>query len=128
MPDSELSPFSFASKEGRGLDRWETWTPVFTSLTVVGATAYSGRYRFVGHKLEFQVQFSAATSVASVAGTTYLALPTAAKGLAGHAVMTDATSKQAVGSCHIDVTNSRVYLPTQLASGDVFNLAGWCET
>ncbi len=103
------------------------FTPVFGSLTVVGATTYSGRMYFTGSVMFFQVQFSAATSIASVAGTSYLTLPFTAKGLSGNAVMTDSTTNIAVGVCHVDVPNSRVYLPTRTASGDVFNLSGWAE-
>lgn len=100
---------------------------MFGSLTVVGATSYSGRYRIVGRQLFFEVQFSAATSIASVAGTDYLTLPVAAKGLAGHAVMSNDTTNVAVGNCHLDVATSRCYLPAQAASGNTFNLAGWYE-
>lgn len=117
--------FSYLNIQGR--DAWQTFTPVFGALTVVGATSYSGRYRMVGRQCQFQVQFSAATSIASVAGTDYLTLPFTAVGLAGMAVMTDTTTNIAVGTCHLDVATSRCYLPTRTASADVFNLAGWFE-
>jgi hypothetical protein len=110
-----------------GVDRWMDFTVAFGSLTVVGATSYAGRLRFLGRKCEFQVKFSAATSIASTAGTDYLTLPVPAKGVAGMAVMSNDTTNIAVGVCHVDVTNSRCYLPTQLASGNVFTLAGWFE-
>jgi hypothetical protein len=118
---------SFAYRDLHGIDRWEEFTPVFGSLTVVGDTSYSGRYRIVGRSLQFQVQFSAATSIASTAGTDYFTLPAAAKGLAGMAVMLNKTTNIAVGVCVIDVANSRCYLPTQGASGNVFLLAGHYE-
>ena len=118
---------SFAWQELIGQDGWDTFVPAFTSLTVVGATNYSGRQRYVGRKCEFQVKFSAATSVASTAGTTYLALPITSAGLAGIASMTDDTAKTAVGMCHIDATNSRCYLPSQSASGHVFTICGSYE-
>lgn len=117
----------FAWRDLLDVDRWESFTPLFGSLTVVGATSYTGRYRFVGKQLQFQVKFSAATSVASTAGTDYLTLPVAAKGVAGIATMTDDTSNIAVGVCHIDVSTSRCYLPTQGASAHVFNLCGSYE-
>ena len=117
----------FAYRDLLSIDRWESFTLAFTSLTVVGATTYTGRYRFVGAQCFFQAQFSAATSVASTAGTTYLALPRAAQGVAGIATMTNGTTKVAVGTCHIDVTNSRCYPPTQGASGNTFTIAGWFE-
>ena len=125
--DKTIDPSSFAYDNLIGQDQWKAFTPVFGSLTVVGATTYSGRYRFVGKKLEFQVKFLAATSIASVAGTDYFTLPIAAKGLTGMAVMTNDTSNVAVGTCHIDVATSRCYLPAQVASGNTFNLAGWYE-
>jgi len=112
----------FAWRDLLGQDGWQTFTPVFGSLTVVGATSYSGRFRIVGRSLEFQVKFSAATSIASVAGTDYLNLPIPAIGLTGIGVMTNDTSNVAVGLCHIDVATSRCYLPAQLASGNTFNL------
>ena len=118
---------SFAYRDIKGQDVWTSFSPVFGSLTVVGATSYSGRYRIVGRKLEFQVQLSAATSIASVAGTDYLNLPATAKGLAGMAVMTNDTTNVAVGVCHIDISTSRCYLPTQVASGNTFKLCGWYE-
>lgn len=118
---------SFAFRDLTGQDKWEAFTPVFGSLTVVGATSYTGRYRKVGRSVEFQVSFSAATSIASVAGTDYLTLPITAKGLAGIAVMTNATTNVAVGVCHIDTTNSKCYLPAQVASGNTFTICGSFE-
>jgi len=118
---------SFAYRDIKGQDVWVKFTPVFGSLTVIGATSYSGRYRIVGRKLEFQVQFSAATSIASVAGTDYLNLPATANGLAGMAVMTNDTTNVSVGVCHLDVATSRCYLPAQVASGNTFKLCGWYE-
>jgi hypothetical protein len=122
-----VDPKSFAFRDLTGIDRWAAFTPTFGSLTVIGATSYTGRLRVVGRKVEFQVKFSAATSIASVAGTDYLSLPIAAGGVAGMAVMTNDTSNVAVGTCHVDVTTSRAYLPTQVASANTFTLAGWYE-
>lgn len=126
----EIDPNSFAFLNAIGEDRWAEFTPVFGSLTVVGALAYYGRHRFVGRKYEFQVKFSAATSIASAAGTDYLTLPVVAVGYAGMATMTNSTTNVAVGVCHVKVTAGaagRVYLPAQVASANVFLIAGWCE-
>ena len=123
----ELAKDSFSWRDLVSQDTWNTFTPVFGSLTVIGATSYSGRYRFVGRKCEFQVKFSAATSIASTAGTDYLTLPFTALGLSGMATMTNDTTNIAVGTCHLDVATSRCYLPTQVASGNTFNLTGWFE-
>ena len=123
----EIDRGSFAYTDLLGQNKWNTWTPVFGSLTVIGATSYSGRLRVVGQQCDIEVKFSAATSIASVAGTDYLTLPIAAKGLAGIATMTNQTTNIAVGTCHIDVANSRLYLPTQTASANIFNLCGSYE-
>lgn len=129
LDDLQIKEQSFAYRDLLGIDRWDSFTPVFGSLTFVGALTVSGRYRIVGEQLQFQVQFSAATSIASAAGTDYLTLPVAAKGLSGIATMTNFTTKVAVGVCHIDVTatTSRCYLPAQVASGNVFNICGSYE-
>ena len=105
-----------------GLDKWTNFTPVFGSLTVVGATTYTGRFRISGASVEVQVSFLAATSITSIAGTDYFTLPIAAKGLSGFGVMTNNTTNAAVGLCHLDVTTGRCYLPAQAASGDTFTL------
>ena len=126
LPD-HLNEAGFAHRDLIGQDRWESFTPVFGSLTVVGATTYSGRYRIVGKSVQFQVSFSAATSIASVAGTDYLTLPIAAKGLSGICTMTNDSTNVAVGLCHVDVTTSRCYLPAQIASGNTFLLCGSYE-
>jgi 2-methylcitrate dehydratase PrpD len=120
---------NFAYRDMVGQDRWDAFTPVFGSLTVIGATSYTGRLRVVGKMCEFQVQFSAVTSIESVAGTDYLTLPipAATAGIAGLATMTNNTTNVAVGVGHIDVATSRCYLPSQVASADVFTLAGSYE-
>lgn len=125
--DQQIDLKSFGYRDLLSIDRWESFTPVFGSLTVIGATSYSGRYRIVGRQCQFQVQFSAATSIASAAGTDYLTLPIAAKGLAGIATMTNDTTNIAVGVCHVDTATSRCYLPTQGASANVFTLCGSYE-
>ena len=125
--DVTLDDSSFSYNDVQGKDRWRIWTPVFGSLTVVGATTYVGRYRIIGKQCQFQVKFSAATSIASVAGTDYLNLPFTAMGLTGMATMSNDTSNVAVGICHIEVATSKCYLPAQVASGNTFNLCGSFE-
>ena len=127
LDNQTLSRYSFSFRDIIGQDKWTEFTPVFGSLTIVGDPSYLGRYRIVGRQCQFQVQFSAATSIASSAGTDYLTLPIASAGYAGMAVMTDDTAKAAVGVCHIDAANSACYLPSQSASGNTFTLAGWFE-
>lgn len=127
--EEELNKTGFTWRDIFGKDRWEAFTPTFGSLTVVGATTYYGRLRAVGRQIFFQVQFSAATSIASTAGTDYLTLPITAnsQGLAGMATMMNLTTNIAVGVCVIAPSTSRCYLPTQVASADVFTIAGWYE-
>ena len=127
LQDATLDQSAFAYRDILGQDKLTAWTPVFGSLTIVGAPNYTGRFRIVGRSLQFQVQFSAATSIASAAGTDYLTLPVAAAGLAGIATMTNDTSNVAVGTCHVNVKTSRCYLPAQEASANVFNLCGSYE-
>lgn len=127
IDDDQIDRKSFAWNDLVGMSRWTDWTPVFGSLTVVGATSYFGRYRVIGRALEFEVKFSAATSIASTAGTDYLNLPIPAVGYSGISVMTNSSTNIAVGVCHISVSSSRCYLPTQGASASVFNLCGSYE-
>ena len=129
LDDKLIDQTSFSWRDIQGQDRWETFTPVFGSLTVVGATNYAGRMRRVGAQIFFQVKFSAATSIASVAGTDYLTLPITANvaSFSGAGTMTNDTTNVAVGVCHIDPATSRCYLPTQVASGNTFTLSGWYE-
>lgn len=126
--DKTISEKSFAIRDLLDIDRWDPFQ-VTASLTVVGMPTYVGRYRFVGKQCFFQISAVAATSIASTAGTHYFSLPTAAKGLGGQATMTNATSKIAVGDCHIDtsVSPARAYVPTQAPSGNTFIIAGWYE-
>lgn len=125
LPNIDTASFSY--RDIIGQDSWAVFTPVFGSLTVIGATTYTGRYRIVGRQCQFQVSFLAATSIASVAGVDYLTLPVAAKGIAGMCVMSNDTTNIAVGTCHVDVATSRCYLPTQGASGNTFLLCGSYE-
>ena len=117
---------SFAYRDLLGLDQWDTFT-VSATITVVGTATYSGRYRIAGKRCEFQISAVATTSIATTAGTSYFSLPIAAKGIGGMATMTNDTTNVAVGVCHIDVATSRCYLPTQSASANTFNVAGWFE-
>lgn len=126
LDDLQIDTTSFAYADLLGQDRWLPFTPTF-SLTVVGTPTYTGRFKIVGNTMYFQVSAVATTSIASTAGTHYLTLPRTAKGLGGAAAMTDNTTNIAVGTCHIDVATSRCYLPSQVASGDTFIIAGWFE-
>lgn len=126
LQNKTIDTTSFAYRDLLSVDRWESFTPTF-SLTVVDTPTYTGRFRIQGRQCEFQVKIVPGTSIASTAGTSYMNLPVPANGIAGMAAMTNATTGIAVGLCHIDVSNSRCYLPAQTASGNAFQLAGWYE-
>lgn len=117
----------FAWRDLIGQDRWTTWDPSRTGWTDVGTPTVSGRYRLNGRKCEFQVQVVPSTTVATTAGTSYIGLPVPAAGIAGDGSMVNIATMIAVGSCAFDVTNSRVYVPTQTAIGNTLTIAGWYE-
>jgi hypothetical protein len=125
--DSQTDQKSFASLDLVGQDAWTVFTPSFTSLTLVGAPTYTGRFHIVGKQCWFQVNLLAATSIASTAGTTYMTLPINAHGLGGQATLTNLTTNVAVGVGVIDAVNGRCYPPSQTASGNTFSLCGWFE-
>ena len=122
----DLDPRSFAYRDLLGVDQWDSFT-VSASLTVVGTPTYTGRYRIVGKQCFFQVSLVASTSIASTAGTHYVSLPIAAKGIGGMATMSNDTTNIAVGVCHVDVTDSHCYLPALVASGNTFHVVGFYE-
>lgn len=125
--DVEIAQQSFAYADLIGRDKWQSFSTAFTGLTVVGAATSSGRFRIVGKSAEFQAQLSAATSISSTAGVTYMTLPISAKGLAGFGAMTNMSASTTVGLCHIDVISSRCYTPTQAASANTFTIFGQYE-
>lgn len=119
----EESSFSF--RDLLSVDRWIPWTPVRTSWTDVGTPTVTATLRIVGAQCFWQIKVVPSTSIATTAGTSYIKTPIAAKGFGGHASMVNRTTNVAVGLCVIDETNSRIYVPSQVASGNVFVIAGW---
>lgn len=126
LENAQIDTTSFSYRDLLGVDQWESFT-VSASLTVTGDPTYTGRYRVVGSQCFFQVTLVASTTIETTAGTSYVTLPITAQGLAGVATMTNGTTNIAVDACHVDVATSRCYLPTQSASGNTFNVAGWYE-
>jgi hypothetical protein len=122
----ELDPASFAFRDITGTDEWLAFT-VSASFTEVGAATYTGRLRIVGKQCQFQIKVVPDTSIATTAGTSFITLPITATGIGGVATMTNDTTNVAVGVCHIDVADSRVYPPSQSASANTFTLCGWFE-
>ena len=125
--DIAIAPQSFAYRDLLGRDKWEAWTPTRTLWTDVGTPTISARYRVVGRQCFIQIYVDPTTSIATTAGSSYTDLPIAAKGLAGAGSMVNMTTNVAVGSCVVDVTNSRLYVPTLIASGNNFAIAAWYE-
>ena len=123
LPSMAQESFAFADLAGQ--DRWTEWTPVY-SFTTATALTVTGRFKVVGRQCFFQVK-SSGTSLATTAGTDYIALPLTAVGYGGTGMMSNDTANTAVGVGHIDVTNSRFYPPAQVASGNTFTFAGWFE-
>lgn len=123
-----LKMFSFSYRDLIGQDLWEARSLAATEYSFVTATnlTLTIRFRVIGRKCEFQVK-STGTSLDTLAGTSYIALPISAQGLGGMGVMTNDTTNVAVGVGHIDVATSRFYPPTQAASGNDFTFAGWYE-
>ena len=106
---------------------WASWVPTRTGWTDVLAPTVTARYSQLGKIVFFQVKVVPGTTVATVAGTSYISLPVTAAGLAGDGSMTDLTSLVSIGPCTFDAANSRCYVPSQVASGDTFLIAGWHE-
>lgn len=125
--DATLDMTAFSWRDLFGLDKWETWTPVRTSWTDVGTIVVTAKYNVRGRICHFSIKVVPGTSIATTAGTSYVSLPIPAKGLGGIATMVNRTANTAVGVCVIDETNSRVYPPAQVASGNTFYLNGSYE-
>ena len=125
--DLVLDDTSFSWNDLIGQDQWLAWTPVRTGWTDVGTPVVTGRYHLIGVQCFFQVKVVPGTTCATVAGTSYIALPFSAGGLAGDASMMNQTTLIAIGNCVFDVANGRVYVPTQTATGNTLTVAGWHE-
>ena len=106
---------------------WSTFTPSRTGWTDVGSPTVTGRKCKIGNVEHFQVKVVPGTTIATTAGTSYIALPVTAAGIGGAASMDNITAMTTVGNCVIDQANSRVYVPTQGASGNTFIICGWYE-
>ena len=115
---------SFSYLDLIGQDKWIAWSPVRTGWTDVGTPTVTGKFRVVGKQCFFQVKVVPSTSIATTAGTSYIALPMPAKGFSGMVTMFNTTTNVSVGAGGVDVTNSRAHVPSQVASGNTFTLCG----
>jgi len=120
----------FSWRDLLGQDKWLEWTPVRTGWTDVGAPTVTGRFRIVGRECGIQIAINPATSIATVAGTSYIDLPVTAANAAascGMGNMMNVTANTGVGVCVIRPSLNRIYVPAQAASGNNFAIAGWFE-
>lgn len=117
----------FSDRDLNGVDFWSTWTPTRTGWTDVGTPTVTARFKVVGKQCFFQVRVVPGTTCATTAGTSYIGLPITATGLGGDASMQNQTTNIAIGVCSFDVTNTRVYVPTQAATGNTLSINGWYE-
>ena len=123
-----LRRYSFAWLNLIGQDRWMDFTVTRSGFTEIGTPTLTGRFLAVGRLRFFQVQIVPGTTIASVAGTSYIGLPvTPAAGFGGNVTMFNATTNVAVGTGGIDVANSRAYMPAQAATGNTLDVAAWYE-
>ena len=118
---------AFSYRDLIGEDRWQSWTPVRTGWTDIGTPTVTGRFHVIGKQCFFQVEVVPGTTVATVAGTSYVELPIGAEGFSGDGSMMNETTLIGVGNVVFDITNSRVYVPSQTATGNTLTVAGWYE-
>lgn len=114
-----LNPNGIASVDTDVLDAYQErdWTPVPTSLTVVGTPTYTGRYIKIGKQIFWTLRVQSTTTTASTANTTYFSgLPAAAIPSTCTAV-SSGTSSFGVGL--VDASGN-VYTPTWGATAAVY--------
>lgn len=107
----QLNPF--------GYPHWFSFTPTYTSLTVVGASAHTGKYCINGRMVTIQFVTAAATSVASTADTTYMNLPftPASQGL--FITLNNSTYATSYGNGVFTNGLTRAYMPAISATAGV---------
>ena len=103
------------------------YTTTRTGWTDVGAPTVTARYVIEGHVCFFEIKVVPATTVATVAGTSYVSLPYPASpsAIGGQCSMDDLTALVSLGGGTIDVANGRAYVPTKTATGDTLLISGW---
>jgi hypothetical protein len=105
-----------------------TWTPVFTSLTVVGSPTITGRYTRHGRIVWYNIYITGAVGVtsASTAGTTYCTLPIPAT-QDDTVSVTNGTTRLSVGGGYLDSTNDRLYPASWTATENKIIISGKYE-
>jgi hypothetical protein len=112
-----------ASTDANTLDDYEegTWTPSWTSLTVIGTPTYSGTYVKVGKNIFCQLTIASTTTTASTAGTTsFTGFPfSMSAGVGNYSTMT-AVNNASVASYGVGLVNSNIgYTPTWAATATI---------
>lgn len=130
--DSIIKSLAFSGRGGGATynSAWaapQSFTPTFSGITTVGSPTYTGRFALIRPICFFQISIVPGTTVATIAGTTYMNLPVAAAGINGDGSMENVTTLIGIGICAFDITNSRCYLPSQGATGNTLEVAGWFE-
>ena len=112
-----------ASSDANTLDDYEegTWTPSWTSLTVVGTPTYTGKYIKVGRMVFCQLSIVSTTSTASVANTTFFTgLPFTMTSSDGNNSTITAVNNTNLTSYGVGLVNSGLgYTPTWSASSNI---------
>lgn len=125
--NQDQSVVAAATLSATNLSAWASFTTTRTGWTDVLAPTVTARYCQVRNVCHFSIKVVPGTTVATTAGTSYCSLPLTAAGIGGDGSMVDTTTLLSIGSCVIDVANSRVYVPTQVATGDTITINGWYE-
>ena len=112
-----------ASSDANTLDDYEegTWTPSWTSLTVVGTPTYSGTYVKVGKNIFCQLTIASTTTTASTANSTsFTGFPfSMSTGVGNYSTIT-AVNNGSVVSYGVGLVNSNIgYTPTWSATAAV---------
>jgi hypothetical protein len=112
------------SANANTLDDYEegNWTPVPTSLTVVGSPTYTGKYTKIGRVVHCQMTIVSATSTASSASNTYFTgLPYAVGAIDSVCVAVDQASVVSLGNGLVTSggVGNAVYTPTWSARASV---------
>lgn len=96
-----------------------TWTPVPTSLIVVGTPTYEGRYTRIGRMVYGTLQVSSTTSTAATAGTTYFSGLPFTPNRSSTCQSTSLNTNASFGVGAIAANLTRVYPPTWSANSNV---------
>ena len=93
-----------------------TWTPVATSLAIVGTPTYVGTFERIGDFVSFTIRVTSTTSTAATAGTTTFSTPTPTV-VSGTCVAASDVTNLGLGTGLVD--SSLIYVPAWAASADI---------